>query len=117
MSFVGRVFFMRTHGLCSTYNNGCRCDLCREAARESWKAKAVRRAARITGSDVPAEYQQKKSKIHPGDSRERVVTTIGGAPNIANISTAAIGAFAGDVVVVEYSEHSILIRRKVDLST
>ena len=71
----------------------------------------------MTGSEVPSQFRAKSVSIKAGDVRERIVTTIGGAPNIANISTAAIGARDGDVVVVEYFEHSILIRRKADLES
>lgn len=109
---------MRNHGKRSTYTQGCRCALCTAAERDYAKAKAVRRASRLTGSAVPPEFAAKHpGPIKAGEVRERIVTTIGGSPSIANIATQAIGAFAGDVVVVEYFEHSILIRRKVDLST
>ena len=43
----------RTHGTRSAYNAGCRCDLCREAAR---LARARQReAARPTGTSYPIE--------------------------------------------------------------
>lgn len=106
---------MRTHGKWSTYNSGCRCDLCTAAAQQANRAKTVRRAARLTGAEVPPEFAANATRgrpsIKPGDETERVVSSHLGYPVLHHLPVGAIGAVSGDKLVVEYAEHSILIRR------
>lgn len=106
---------MKTHGKRSTYNAGCRCDLCVAAAQESNRAKVVRRAARLTGAEVPPEFAARKSvgapTIKPGDERDRVVSSHLGYPVLHHIPVAAIGVVPGDILRVVYTPDTITIRK------
>lgn len=111
---------MKTHGKWSTYNSGCRCELCAAAARHASRAKTVRRAARLTGAEVPPEFAANANRgrppLKPGDETERVVGSHLGSPVLHHLPVGAIGAVAGEKLVVEYAEHSILIRRLKDFT-
>lgn len=48
--------------------------------------------------------------LRPGDEGVRVVGSQLGYPVLHHLAVGAIGAVPGDKLVVEYAEHSILIR-------
>lgn len=105
---------MKTHGKRSTYNSGCRCELCVAAIQQANRAKVVRRAARLTGAEVPAEYAPSARgapPIKPGDERERVVSSHLGYAVLHHLPVGAIGVVAGDKLVVSYTPDAITIRK------